>query len=244
MKLDPSKPDGTAKPCIITACLLLLAATQAAPAGTILQVTGPADAVGITSPQTFAVGAAFSTLVPFTNVSVYVPVTAIVPITTDLHVYLTNQVGAGTTVGANEIGSVSLNVAIPPGLTPPYLITEFPVLTGLSLPAGTYYLTFQFTNVVGGGFPFSLASTITDAVIVTNGTSLLDGNIVAGPLDPYVPASGFHHNTLGPPFYDIWFRITGDVASAPEPTTAAGVAGAFLLLRLIAARCRDAGLSR
>jgi hypothetical protein len=72
--------------------------------------------------------------------------------------YLTNQIGPGTTA-ANEIASGAFSF--------PAASTETLLFSGLTLPAGTYYLTLTVTNSGSGGWFGTNTPTATTAAGVT-----------------------------------------------------------------------------
>ncbi len=203
----------------VSLCGLLLLSGQLAQASTIISVNGPNDNTTTftnlnQSGSNIALGVGFSTSAVYTNVSVFLSFLDFSEVgQMDLSVFVTDQIGSGTTV-ANEKGSATPHLTIPssPG-SPPYTITEFQVLSGLTLPAGTYYLTWRGTNF-GGTFPRSISSPDSSVIVVTNGASINQPFLFSGQANSYVPASSFTNQSGN----NLWFRVTGDVV-VPEPST-------------------------
>jgi hypothetical protein len=137
-----------------------------------------------------------------------------------ISVYLTNQIGPGTTV-ANQIASTSVS---------PATVDETDTLfTGLSLGAGTYYLVLgapgQFAEWYGTGSP----TVTTDSGVTGNFDSFADKPSNT-PNDSFPPASNFDSNPADNN-NNLLMTVTGNaVSAAPEPSTIvlAGLAGAFL----------------
>jgi hypothetical protein len=84
-------------------------------------------------------------------------------------VYLTNQIGPGTTVA---------NLVAPPvtvsGLTNTFTVRT--LFTGLTLGPGTYYLTFRSTN----SNPLSMSMEGSSTPVITTGTGITPGGATAG----------------------------------------------------------------
>src|SRR3954469_2860218 len=96
---------------------------------TVVQRTGPqTTAYSIFANQ--ALGVTWSQTSPFTGVSVFATIGGV---SGSGFAYLTNKIGPGTTAAANEIASTPVSF--------PAASTETQLFSGLSLPAGTYYLT-------------------------------------------------------------------------------------------------------
>src|SRR5260370_4613195 len=200
----------------VTLCGLLLFSGQLAQASTIISVNGPNDnSTQVTSlNQNIALGVGFSTSTGYTNVSIFLSFLDFSEVgQMDLSVFVTNQIGSGTPV-ANEEGSATPHITVPasPG-SPPYTITQFLVLSGLTLSAGTHYLTFRGANF-GGTDPRSISSPDRSVTVVTNGASINQPFLSSGSPNSYVPASAFV-NLSGT---NLWFKVTGD-AQVPEPST-------------------------
>jgi PEP-CTERM motif len=119
-------------------------------------------------------------------------------------IYLTNQIGPGTTV-ANQIAETTVSglASVP--------ATATTVFTGLDLGPGTYYL-ITASNLGGGGLGWNDYNGAT-AIPGISGTNNFDefGQGEAG----YPPASSFF--TVGTNEFD--FAVTGDIAATPEPSS-------------------------
>jgi hypothetical protein len=101
--------------------------------------------------------------------------------------------------------------------------SDYPLLSGLTLPPGTYYLTLWSP-------PYGAESTLwallppDSASIVTDTGAIVNASESARPVDyPAYPPSGTFH----PLSSDFLFSVTG--TPVPEPTTL-GIAGILLLL--------------
>ena len=129
-----------------------------------------------------------------------------------VNVQLTTRIGPGTT-SADELARFSLTAV---GFEPQFVASP---LLGLSLPAGTYFLTYSAN---GAGFPNYAETDIGDLTFANtdNGASSF--------LNPTNPAASgfFTDHDSG----DIGLRVHGVV---PEPT-----AGALLLLATLPALTR------
>jgi hypothetical protein len=196
-----------------------------AQAATIVSVSGPNDiSTNFTSlGNNLMVG--FSTTTAYTNVAVSVSLNAFFGGGDwNLAAYLTDQVGPGTTA-VNEIASSSSVISIPGSpLFDPYTITPYTVFSGLTLPAGSYYLilsgTFETATVNWVGYPTAGLSVFTEP-----GAAVTRSFTQAGAPDPYLPASDFgDFQGAG-----LWFTVTGD-AAIPEPSTVAMCLGGVLAL--------------
>ena len=178
--------------------VLLLAAAAAHAATTIYNVTGPSP-FGFAN-QTVLVEGWYQNAV-YNNVTITAPLednSSGGPIGgTEGTVYLTNKIGPGTTVA---------NLVAPPvtvsGLTNTFTVRT--LFTGLSLPAGNYYLTFRSTN--SNPLSMSMEGSSTPAQTFGPGVSGLgaDGQITP---DPFPPATAV---TLSQPG-NLFVTVTGDL---------------------------------
>ena len=138
-------------------------------------------------------------------------------------VQLTTRIGPGTTA-ADELARFSLAA---PGFDPQFVASP---LLGVSLPAGTYFLTYSSTSANGVGFPDYAETDIGDLTFANTDNGSLSSIDTTNPA-----ASGFFTNTDEG---DIGLRVHGVV---PEPT-----ATALLLLAALPtlARRRRHGATR
>jgi len=129
---------------------------------------------------------------------------------------LSNQIGAGTTVG-NVITSTTLSYPVSATLTP--------LFSGLSLGAGTYYLIIGGTGV--GSWPQANPETLTtDPSVSATGYGFCNTSGSGSCNFGFTPASTFVSFNLA-----SQLLITVNPASGvPEPTTAATAAIALLVL--------------
>jgi hypothetical protein len=119
-------------------------------------------------------------------------------------VYLTNQIGPGTTV-ANQIAVTTVSgVAHSPA-------TATSLFSGLDLGPGTYYL-ITASNLGGGGLGWNDYAG-NAAIPGISGTNNFDE--LAEEEAAYPPASSFF--TAGLNQFD--FEVTGDPVATPEPST-------------------------
>ena len=130
-----------------------------------------------------------------------------------IDVQLTTRIGPGTTA-ADELARFSLAA----GLDPQFVASP---LLGLSLPAGTYFLTYSTTSFNGAGFPGYAPTDIGDLTFANTDNGSLSFINTINPA-----ASGFFTHDEG----DIGLRVNGVV---PEPT-----ATVLLLLALTTAARR------
>ena len=119
--------------------------------------------------------------------------------------YLTNSLGAGTTV-ANQVGSANFSYTTVANFT---TLVNVPLFSGLSLGAGTYNVVFttvgnghsNFVSRLAGG-TYTTAPGTTASAFFTNSPS------------GYAPASTF--SALN--YQELFFTVTGDPV-IPEPST-------------------------
>jgi hypothetical protein len=149
-------------------------------------------------------------------------------------VYLTNQIGPGTTSANNVATPVQIS-----GLTGAFVTTS--LFSGLTLPPGTYYLTLVPTNT--NPMTSSPEGSSGGNINGTTGTSVTSvGGGVPGAVAGFPPASSV---TLSTPD-NIFVTVTGTLASTPTTTpapsslilmmvTAALAAGVWFVRRKFAA---------
>ena len=207
---------------VALACAVLLLSAATARASSIMLVSGPNDATTTFSDAGNApFGVGFSTSTDYANVNITLYFASFfVGGTADFDVFLTDQIGPGTTV-ADEIASASVSIPIAAsGVSFPYTITPFTVLSGINLPAGSYYLTWNFT---GGTVthPNSVSSPSGSASVGGDAGSSLVAGFLEGVEDPtYIPASAFANSTTNA----LWFSVDGTPTDTtptpvPEPTS-------------------------
>jgi hypothetical protein len=198
----------------------LLGLGRTAQAAPILIVSGPNDiSTGFTI-LTNNLGVGFTTTTDLVNVSIDFTVASFFSSSlVDVNAFLTTQIGPGTTV-AHEVAnsSTQFTAAASAGL-PPYTVTTATLFSGLSLSAGTYFLTIESVS----GTAFWAASPTSSAVITASGASLISPFLQTGaPNMGYFPAQTFGLF----PGSNLWFSVNGDPASTgdpvvPEPATLA-----------------------
>jgi hypothetical protein len=135
--------------------------------------------------------------------------------------YLMTQIGVGTTT-ASEIARASFSF--------PSAISTVTLFSGLTLPAGTYYLVLASSGTQGGGWrdaydcgsicSYPAPTVVVDAGVTRN-TDLL---APSGSVNTYPPASGFQagNGIHGDPFLQY------SVATVPEPATFFGIGSVLL----------------
>jgi hypothetical protein len=207
----------------------LLATSAVAHGANILSITGPspfgfANQIALTS--------AWRLTSAYSNVSITMPLaddpggspTGGVEGT----VYLMNQIGPGTTVANQVAPPVSIS-----GLTASF--TTRTLFSGLTLPAGNYYVVLVSTNPN----PLSISPEGSSTPTVTPGSGVADlGSGSASSLAMFGPASNI---TLSLPD-NSFITVTGDLVPTQVPTQVPtlntvglgvlmlGLAGAALLL--------------
>jgi uncharacterized repeat protein (TIGR01451 family) len=135
-----------------------------------------------------------------------------------IRVFLTTQLGPGTTVGTHQVATADVTVPITvPNVAVP-LITLF---SGLSLNPGTYFLS-TFNSALGGTGTASwdFGNTAVSSDIGATAAGVYAAN---SPFDgTYLPASTFPLTTFGL----AYFEVTGDVPS-PDLTITKTHSGNF-----------------
>ena len=180
--------------------LVLVSMGVAAQAATIYDVTGPSP-FGFANQTVLVEG--WSQVALYNNVTITAPLednSSGGPIGgVEGTVYLTNRIGPGTTAA---------NLVAPPvtvsGLTNTFSVRT--LFTGLTLPPGTYYLTFRSTN--SNPLSMSMEGSSTPALTLGTGVSDAgaDGQITP---DPFPPATAV---TLSPPG-NLFVTVTGTFVS-------------------------------
>src|SRR6202142_1023086 len=201
--------------------LLMYTCAPAANAATVFSVSGPntSDALSTTiliQSSHLGFGVEFTTATNYSNVSFSVTLadTLGVPSTVGLEVFLTSQIGPGTT-SSSEIASATPTVnVVNGGTSAPYNLSQVDILSLPFLPAGTYYLTFDATSVSDGS-PKIVESLDAQRIVATLPGVTVDPTLDTGGPAAYLPASGF--GLLDG--VSSWFAMTGDPASVPEPST-------------------------
>jgi hypothetical protein len=199
----------------------LLSFGTTATAAPILVVNGPNDNTTTFSNLINNLGVGFTTTTDLVNVSLdFTVVSFNTSATIDVNAFLTTQVGPGTTA-AHEVASSSTQFSTAAsGLLPPYTFTTATLFSGLSLSAGSYFLTVQPVS----GTAFWVSSPSSSAVITASGASLTSSFLSAFADQAYFPANTFGGvgDVSGP---HLWFSVSGDLASTgdavPEPATLA-----------------------
>jgi hypothetical protein len=178
----------------------LLSASLAAHADTILETNvGGGYYDNFNSYQVF--GESFTTSQAYSNSSVSVYIEG--PITGSGTAYLTTSIGPGTTP-ADQIAEITFT----PGSTSYTLQSLF---TGLTLPAGTIYLTLAASNTASG---MNLEADYPTSATAAPGVTF-DGDYLASTSAYYPPASSV--GGLGGDFGTV---ITGTpLAPTPEPSS-------------------------
>lgn len=135
-------------------------------------------------------------------------------------IYLTDKIGVGTTQAANQIAYATVFETTRGG-------SYWNALSGLTLGAGTYYLSYRPTD--GGLFDNLLWGLNTTTATTAPGvTTAYD--FAGSPLAAYAPATPSNHN--GALDLNPIVTITGDLVAsqAPEPSTVAFAGAALLAL--------------
>ena len=184
----------------LIAAAILTTATIAARADAIAGLAGgTSGGIQANDPE----GVSWTQTGSYTNVAISASLSSVFDGGGTGTIYLTNQIGPGTTV-ANQIAVTTVSVAQFPA-------TATSLFSGLDLGPGTYYL-ITANNLGGGGLGW-ITYSFNAAIPGISGTNNFDE--LAGGEAAYPPASsGFF--TEGNPFD---FEVTGDPAATPEPSS-------------------------
>jgi hypothetical protein len=181
--------------------LLFAAASPSLRADTLIQTTGVSNAPTIGGSPDAIIAQPWTTSLNYQNVSISAEIGG----TGSITAYLTNLIGPTATVANDVTSPVTVSsLALPHGLTL--------LFSGLSLPAGTYYLVLSGPTGTSPGWISGTTTTLGAGVTTT--TEYCSNNLGTGCLadnPAFPPGSTFAHDTLN---MDI--TVTGD-SSAPEP---------------------------
>jgi hypothetical protein len=201
------------------AALILMAATPALKAGTIVSVTGFADHTYVVGSLEAILASSFTITTAYDNVSVSANFDSSVGTGT---AYLTNRIGPGTTAG---------NVLA----TGTYTTTGDDLLfSGLDLTPGSYYVVAFGT--FNQGWDGTDNPTVVTASGVTRNADYFTNQFGSGvPNTSFPPASTL---LVSNPQLNLLYSVTGDVApTVPEP-------GTWMLLLSAGAACIAIGRMR
>lgn len=193
----------------LTTLAVLLASTSALHAGNLLTVTGTSPS-GFYNQTSFVWG--WSQAATYTNVTITMPLedeTTPNPIGgVEGTVYLMNQIGAGTTSANQVVAPFQIS-----GLTASY--TTVTLFSGLTLPAGNYYLVLVPTAV--SPMTASPAEVSTGQVVTTGPSVAVIGDGATISLASYPPATTI---TLQTPD-NLFLSITGNasIPNTPAPSS-------------------------
>jgi hypothetical protein len=187
---------------------VLFTASVALQAANIITTTGTSP-FGFTGQPAFVLS--WSQSAGYTGVTITMPLVDNTP--TPLSgvegtVYLTNQIGPGTTSANNIAAPVNIS-----GLTG--TVSTVTLFTGLTLPPGNYYLTLVPTNT--NPMSSSPQGASGANVTVTTGTSVITlGAGVPGTVAGFPPASTVTINPPGNIFYSATGTLVPNLTPAPS----------------------------
>jgi PEP-CTERM motif len=185
----------------LVAAAILATATIAARADAIAGMAGGSSSfIQINDPE----GISWTQTGSYTDVTISAFLSSYGGINGTGTIYLTDQIGPGTTV-ANQIAETTVSgLAFGPA-------TATTLFSGLDLGPGTYYL-ISASNLGGGGVGWNIYDG-NAAIPGISGTNNPDefGFGEAG----YPPASSFE--SVGT--HELDFSVTGDIAATPEPSS-------------------------
>lgn len=202
---------------LIELLLVLVATTGISPAVTIYNATLTGGG-WYTPSNTDAAVLSWTQTGTYTNVSVAADLATVVaegftPQFATANAFLTNQIGSGTTQGANEIASSLGVVSIPFYFNGD--ISDFGLVTffsGLTLGPGTYYLVLNPTSA-DYTFSFALGAS---TIVTDSGVSAGADEFVNNGVGSYVPSWTFGP-VAGGSYYGA--DVEGDSSAVPEPST-------------------------
>ena len=211
-------------------------------AATLINVSGPNDGTLASNVLSNAPAVGFMLPSAYNNVSLTVSLVSFGGSGTwNLEAFLTTQLGPGTTAASHEVASISQAVNAAGGpFGAPLNVVPLTVFSGLSLPAGTYYLmvggTFNTQNLWWVSSPNGNVVTSTQG-----GAAIVAPNLFAGAQAAYLPASLIADGSTGVNGSNLWFTVTGDPVTAPsvpEPATYVTLCSALAAFGLYHRRVR------
>jgi hypothetical protein len=188
----------------LASLMALVATTALVQAANVINATGPSS-VFFGNQAVFVLG--WSQGAAYTNVTITMPLednTSGGPIGgVEGTVYLMNQIGPGTTTANQVAPPISIS-----GLTSAF--TSRTLFTGLTLPAGNYYVVLVPTNKS----PLSMSPSGSNSSVVTTGTSVTFlGTDNTASAAVYPPATVV---SLGTGEGSLTFAVAGDPAGLPS----------------------------
>ncbi len=181
----------------------LAAIGQPVLADTIIGRTGPAFSDFTLGPiNVYCIS--WSATGAFSNVSITARMTSFSGVAGTGIAYLTTQIGPGTTV-LDQIASAPFVVSAP-------VASDVLLFSGLSLTAGTYYLTLSSPQDTTAWLGASNPPTTIAPSVSYNGQFGQRNTAV----DPYPPASGFSPTDAAQGYSALLFVVSGD--AVPEPS--------------------------
>jgi hypothetical protein len=181
--------------------------------GVVISVTGPYGREGIigVGSNMPPAGVSWTATSAFTDISIFLEMQSPPGLSNIIAMaYLTTSVGPGTTT-ADQVASASFSI--------PTTASLIPVLSGLTLGAGTYYLVVQGLTIDlsyqqpyhANWYTAAYSETITTAPSISLNPSLFTQTMSGG----YPPASQFSELFNG----GVQFQYTVTGYAVPEPST-------------------------